>query len=64
MIHDGRLSSAWLNRYAIKDIQRDVYATGTRVDKKEAEKKSNQNSGTGWFHREINEDTDGKPCVV
>ena len=47
-----------------QDIQRDVYATGKRLDKTQAGEKSDQNSSTKWFHREINEEVDGKPCVV
>ena len=63
MINDGRLKTAWSDRYAIKDIQRDTYKIGTRLNSNKAEKRSDQNNSNNWFHREINEEHDGRPCI-
>ena len=63
MVNDGRLKQGWADRYEIKDIQRDIYAVGVRLNgsnTSKTEKRSDQN----WSFREFNEETDGKPCVI
>ena len=64
MVNNGRLESGWGDRYVIKDIQRDVYAIGVHLNENKSEKKPEQTNGNNWYHREINIETDGKPCVL
>ena len=78
MIDDGRLPHAWADHYAVKDIQRDAYAVGNRVNQ---QKRSNNNtrsaqsnstnsynnshatsSGSHDSRQDFNRETDGKPC--
>ena len=41
MVNDGRLKDGWSERYAIKDVQRDIFAVGVRLN---ANNKSDNNS--------------------
>ena len=64
MINDGRLKDGWADRYAIKDVQRDIFAVGARLNAKKPDKRSEQNNQPNWFFREFNEDLEGKPCSI
>ena len=72
MIADGRLPRGWSDQYAIKDVQRDVCALGTRLDKAKQNLynkldnggRPNSNNSTHNEHGKVEYDreTDGKPC--
>ena len=77
MIDDGRLPHAWSDHYAVKDIQRDAYAVGSRIAQPKrangsrhaqtAPTATHSNahttaSGNHDGRQEFNRETDGKPC--
>lgn len=78
MIADGRLPAAWSDRYAIKDVQRDICAVGTRLEKLKPATKTTKRTETSnaaattnnyepkapgeYTKPEYNKEVDGKPC--
>ena len=43
-VNDGLLKDGWADRYAIKDIQRDIFAVGVRLSSEKSDKKPEQNN--------------------
>ena len=76
MIADGSLPFGWADQYALKDVQRDVCLTGTRLNKQKYATHNTHNDhkndnayNTQTKHtksephrNEYSKDTDGKPC--
>ena len=71
MIMVGRLPSDWNDPYAIKDLQRDICALGTCLEKTKTGKPNAGNPtaaegrASADHHRpEYNQKTGGKPCLA